>query len=96
MEDEIDLSNSICLFDGNRGQYIPKHFAEDIDRNSLHGVKETWLDDLALGPEYDHYWETWSIVLDHATISHPKLGECFLHHDGDLWLVAIGERNENV
>lgn len=96
MEDEIDLSKAELLYDSNRGQYIPQHFAEDIDRSLLSGVNDTDLDELALGPDYEGYWETWASVLDNARIQHPTLGMCWLHHDGDLWLVPcspdVGEK----
>lgn len=96
MDDEIDLSNAELLLDGNRGIYIPQHFAEDAESLLLTGVSDTDLDELALGPDYEGYWETWNDVLNNARIQHPTLGMCWLHQDGDVWLIpcypTVGEK----
>jgi hypothetical protein len=78
-----------------RGVYIPKHFAESIQRHRVRGVSAEDFDILEAGPDHEHYWDTWDHVLTRATVVGD---ECTyrLHQDGDLWLVPVDmEWNED-
>ena len=74
------------LIDSNRGQYIPKGFAEDfMDSWSFDG---DFIPDKKIlsDPEHEGYWEEWDSVLSNAfiVINGVKYG---LHQDGDLWAI---------
>lgn len=71
-----------------RGQYIPRDFAQIINREFLHGVSDEILDSLAKENSNDeeYYWEGWETILANAKIVFDGV-EYTLHHDGDLWLV---------
>jgi len=88
MNDEIDLSDAILLFDGNRGRYIPQHFATTIDRSYVEGVLAADWATLEAGPDGEDYWETWDEVLIDATLTFQGKRYC-LWQDGDLWAVPI-------
>ena len=84
------LDNVILYASGSRGQYIPQHFAETIQRHLVHGVSDEDWEVLEAGPEHEWYWETWENVINSAYISDkesvkPRIHH--LHHDGDLWLL---------
>lgn len=84
--DEMDLADAILFSDSARGQYIPQHFAECIDRSKLHGASDEDMATLEAGPDEDWYWEAWVNVLDNATVIDG--GTTYdLWQDGDLWLV---------
>lgn len=72
--------------DGNRGVYVPQHFAESVNRGNVEGVTESDYAILADGPDHDLYWETWDRVLNNCRITTPD-GVWTLHQDGDLWVV---------
>ena len=86
-EDEIDLSDAELFADGNRGVYIPQHFAEAVHREYVHGVRDEDWTVLEAGPDHDWYWEAWSRVCDNATIKAPNGKTYCLWQDGDLWLM---------
>lgn len=76
--------------DSNRGVYIPQYFAESANRDFFTGISDSDWTDLAKGPDFEWYWETWDRVLDNAiTVT----GEV-LHQDGDLWLGSVEELSE--
>lgn len=78
------LQGLILFYDESWGIYIPKNFAEDIDRECLQGIDHNDLDDLA-DPCDNYYWDTWETVLNNAKIV--KNGYTWnLFQDGDLWL----------
>lgn len=85
---ELFLSNA-------RGVYIPRDFAEMIDRDRLkcdngaiHELEET-LDFLIecdpYGEDSDLYWSEWQALIDNCYIEHNGY-TWRLWHDGDLWL----------
>lgn len=79
------------LFDGNRGIYIPKNFAEEMRRDCVTGVTDEDYAVLESGPDHEWYWDTWDDVLNNAVISEPSTGKEFtLHQDGDVWLIELG------
>lgn len=83
------MSKSIIHFlDSARGQYIPRDFAQCINREFLHGVSGETLDSLTKenSNEDEFYWDDWEIVLSNAKIVFDGV-EYTLHHDGDLWLI---------
>lgn len=86
-DEEVDLSRATLFSDGNRGVYIPQHFAESVERQYVTGVSDEDYATLAKGPDAEFYWDVWTHVLDNARIADPKMGESTLHQDGDLWVV---------
>lgn len=82
------------FLDESRGVYIPKAFAECVDRTRVSGIdmSET-LDELAKGPDdCEHYWDIWDDVLNLATVTDTNGVGYRLEQDGDLWLVeSAGE-----
>lgn len=86
-DDGPDLRKAELFADANRGVYIPQHFAQAVTRELVTGVSDEDYATLTRGPDDEWYWETWERVLDHARLAHPTLGECYLHQDGDLWIV---------
>jgi hypothetical protein len=88
-DDGPDLSKATLFADSARGVYIPQCFATDVRRELVTGVSDEDYKVLEAGPDHEHYWEAWQDVLDNATIQDPKLGECYLHHDMDLWIVPV-------
>lgn len=86
-DDGPDLNNAELFLDSHRGVYIPRDFAQSINRKLVTGISEENYQVLASGPDHELYWETWDRVLDRAVIKHPEKGECYLFQDGDLWVV---------
>jgi len=94
------------LFDDASGQYIPKRFATEINREAISGVDAKDLDYLAHGPggcldkdetlqdgesvRGEYYWDTWQTVLDNALITDKDGNEFTLYQDGAVWLVPSG------
>lgn len=76
------------LFDGNRGIYIPKHFAEEIYHMYFTGYTQEDLDILLGGPDTRNelYWEVWTSILDNAEHIDENGYTWRLHQDGDVWL----------
>jgi hypothetical protein len=77
--------------DGNRGIFIPQHFARSIKREFVTGVSDEDWAILDAGPDHDLYWSTWDDVLSDAVITDPAGVKWTLWQDGDLWLVKEGE-----
>ena len=74
-----------CLLDGHRGIYIPQNFAEN--HGEAWGVSEEDRSILLAGPDHEFYWDTWSDVLDTATLQYN--GKTWhLHQDSDLFAVV--------
>jgi hypothetical protein len=79
---------------GDRGQYIPRDFAQSFkDRDTaVTGVSaEDWTI-LEAGPDHADYWDAWDEVFNNARVTLDGT-EYFLHQDGDLcdlWLVPEG------
>lgn len=83
------MSKAIIHFlNSGRGQYIPRDFAQIINREFLKNVNPELLDDLAKenSNESEFYWDDWCTILDNAKIVFDGV-EYTLHHDGDLWLI---------
>jgi hypothetical protein len=81
----------IQLFlDGNRGQYIPRDFANTVKRECVTGVNANEWEKLEAGPDAAWHLETWENVLNNAVINDADGTKYRLHQDGDLWLVPEG------
>lgn len=83
------MSKAIIHFlDSARGQYIPRDFAQIINREYLKNVNPELLDNLAKENSNDseYYWEDWETVLNNAKVVFDGV-EYTLHHDGNLWLI---------
>ena len=83
------MSKAIIHFlDSARGQFIPRDFAQCINREFLSGVSNALMDSLAKEDSNDgeFYWDDWDQVLNKARIIVDGI-EYTLHHDGDLWLI---------
>lgn len=87
--DDVNLEGATLFADSNRGIYIPQYFAQNVKREFVTGVSAEDYKVLEAGPDGENYWEAWADVLDNAKINDPKQDECYLHHDGDLWVVPI-------
>ena len=86
------MTYSELFLDGNRGVYIPQHFAEAIDVKDWTGIDAEDLDVLRAGPDHESYWDAWTSVLDYAETKDGRV----LWQDGDLWLVARGKALEDL
>jgi len=73
--------------DGNRGIYIPQHFAESVHRGYVTGVSDEDWKTLEEGPDAEWYWDAWNNVLSNAKITAPDGREGYLWQDGDLWVI---------
>lgn len=90
------MSKAIIHFlDSSRGQYLPRDFAQIINREHLKNVNPELLDNLAKENSNDSefYWEDWETVLNDAKIVFDGV-EYTLHHDGDLWLINFDAMTE--
>ncbi len=79
----------------SHGVYIPKYFAESIQRHRVRGVTQEEFDILEAGPDHEHYWDVWDGVLMGGSV---VADECTyrLDQDGDLRLVPVDmEWNED-
>lgn len=92
---EMTMESIILFADSNRGVYIPKHFAESVQREFVQGIELSLLDDLIENDiDHDHYWDIWAEVLDNCKLV--KDGKTYsLHQDGDLWLIDYDNASED-
>lgn len=82
---ELFLSDS-------RGVYIPRDFAQCVERDKVTGVTDENYIILEAGPDHEWYWEAWEEVLNDAVLTQSDGTVFRLEQDGDLWLVeAAGE-----
>ena len=82
------MGNIECIVDGSHGVFVPKVFAQTINRELLSGVSGETLDYLAKEEslEDDGFWDAWDSVLNNARITHN--GKIYhLHQDGDLFAI---------
>lgn len=77
----------ILLVDGNRGIYIPQHFARHWSGQTTGVAAEDWAQ-LLKGPEYEDYWEVWIGVCEGAIVTIDG-GKYTLMHSDDLWAVPV-------
>lgn len=85
MEHDI-LENAELYANSAMGIYIPKYFAESVNREMVKNVSEEDYDDLS-DPENENYWLAWEIILENAVLTDSKGKKWRLYQDGDLWLV---------
>ena len=79
----------MIISDAN-GVYIPKIFAEGFEWE----ISEEDREILKVGPEHEHYWETWDDVLASAKYMDEKGYVWHLHADGDLFAACWELINE--
>lgn len=87
--DEVNLERAELFCNGASGVFIPQRFAKEVNREIVTGVADKDWEVLEAGPEHENYWDAWADVVDNAKLKHPDLGDCYLHQDGDLWVVPI-------
>lgn len=80
----------ILFLDDHRGIYIPRDFAQSIDRTRIAGIEASDLDFLINEPDADHYWDVWSEVCDNARVTGTDGTVYTLYQDGALWLIPEG------
>lgn len=99
MTTQTKRPHMLLWLDGNRGIYIPQHFAESFkDRvKSVTGVSDEDWKVLESGPDHEWYWEAWNSVCDHAVVTDDDGVKYRVHQDGDCWLIPEGmEYNEKT
>jgi hypothetical protein len=79
----------VLMLDSARGRYIPRDFAEIVDRKSVSNVLNIHWAILKAGPDHEHYWDIWQDVEQNAVVTIDDV-RYRLHQDGDLWLVPDG------
>ena len=83
-----DLPTQSQLYaDSSHGIYIPRLFAESVNRDVLSGVNAADMATLESGPDTEWYWEVWESILDNARLTDSNGQVWTLYQDGDLWLV---------
>ena len=85
----------LIISDAN-GVYIPKIFAEASAIAEGFGweISEEDREILKVGPEHEHYWETWDDVLASAKYMDEKGYVWRLYEDGDLFVACWELINE--
>lgn len=84
------------LFDGNRGTYIPRDFAEEIDHSQFTGYTQEDVEELSrigntdyenLGPDDTQvYWDIWDKILCSAKHTDEQGYVWELYQDQDVWM----------
>lgn len=91
------MSEHITIYaDSSRGQYIPQFFAQSIKRDKLTGVSAEDLAILEAGPEQEHYWDVWTLVLDNASVRDDEGWDWNFIQTGDLFMVRADCPDEDV
>ena len=97
---------SILLFEDNRGVYIPRDFAEEMNHSKFTGY--TWedvqflrdvgnADPTEVGPIDDvqqTYWDIWDKILNNAEFIDSDGYTWHLEQDMDVWLVCPALQQE--
>ena len=79
----------VVFLDDHRGRYIPRDFAQVVDRTRVQGVSDEDYADL-LDPESETYWDTWATVCDRAVLTGTDGVVYTLYQDGALFLIPQG------
>lgn len=75
------------IFDGNRGQYIPQHFATELNISRIQGIDSEDIETLKKGPEdNEYYWDVWDRVLNNAFHVDSQGNTWRFYQDMDLWM----------
>lgn len=88
------MNNVIILCDSHHGRYLPSFWAS-ISENIWNINSEHW--NYIANPENvenDDYWDLWADILTNAKYVDSTGKSWTLHHDGDLFAVAIGSMTE--
>ena len=78
----------IHFLDSSRGQFIPRDFCRQINKEFLQCVDFVLVEELSQenSNDYEFYWENWDHIIKNARIQFE--GNTYtLHQDGDLWLI---------
>ena len=80
----------ILYLDECRGHYIPRDFANNIDRVCVHHVSDAeW--NILENPNHEEYWSVWQDVCDNARVTNPQTNVTyFVYHELDCWLIPVG------
>ena len=71
----------------HRGIFIPKDFAQTVNRAMVSGISDDMFEILEAGPDHEAYWDVWNIVLNDAVLTAPDGRVGFLWQDSDLWVI---------
>lgn len=74
----------------SRGIYIPRDFAQCVERDKVTGITDENYATLEAGPDHEWYWEAWEEVCNKAVLTDSKGTAYTLDQDGDLWLIEQG------
>lgn len=89
--------DDVTLFlDDSRGIYIPRDFAESINRECIIN-REKWENELDFLIKYDtnkdFYWETWQNILDNMRVRIGRRTYFFSQVvPGDVWMIRDTEK----
>lgn len=88
------MNNIIFLCDSHHGVYVPSFFCSHSE-NIWDINPEDW-NYIANSEniENDDYWDIWNAILDNACYRDENGIIWTLHHDGDLFAVALNEMSE--
>lgn len=79
-----------CFLSDARGIYIPRDFANTINRERVTGITADDFAILKSGPDHELYWDTWDDVLRLASITDDTGTVWEFEQDGDCWMVELG------
>lgn len=88
------MNNVIILYDSHHGLYLPSVWAGNSE-NIWNINPGDW--NYIANPENiekDDYWDLWESILNNAEYVDNNGKIWTLHHDGDLFAVAIGSMTE--
>jgi hypothetical protein len=80
----------VLILSDAHGIYIPRNFTLNVARERVTEVNDEDWATLAAGPDHEHYWEAWDVVLTNAIVTDDHSRRYRLHQDGDLWLIPVG------
>lgn len=78
------------FLDECRGIYIPRDFAQCIDRSKVSGIELSDLDFLVERMDADHYWDVWDEIMRDCVITDDNGQRWTLYQDGGLFLIPEG------
>ena len=88
------MNNVIILYDSHHGLYLPSVWAGNSE-NIWNIKQEDW--NYIANPENiekDDYWDLWDMILSNAEYVDSTGKVWTLHHDGDLFAVALDSMTE--
>lgn len=88
------MNNTLLLCDSHHGVYLPSFWVGNSE-NIWNIKQEDW--NYIANPENvekDDYWEVWESILNNAKYVDSTGKIWILHHDGDLFAVALDSMTE--